>query len=276
MGNEFRQYMELIGKRAMAQQVAGTEDYVGEDGLLYCGKCHTPRQCRPEGFDMVMPVICDCRREQARRAEQERRVAFLRERCFDSPRQYCATFENDLGYDPRATRVMMSYVEHFDSTREDGIGLLLYGPFGTGKSYHACQVANALIDRLLPVKVTQFEDLYRLSQNERDKSAFFRSLTRNALVVIDDLGAEKKSDAMQSFVFTVIDKLYISKTPFIVTTNLTIDELKRPENKENGRIYERILERCPYPVLVERKEGSVRRQLIRENYEKYKALWDAE
>ena len=24
---------------------AEAEDYTGEDGLLYCGKCHTPKDC---------------------------------------------------------------------------------------------------------------------------------------------------------------------------------------------------------------------------------------
>lgn len=23
------------------------EDYIGEDGLLYCGKCHTPKEVSP-------------------------------------------------------------------------------------------------------------------------------------------------------------------------------------------------------------------------------------
>ena len=77
---------------------------------------------------------------------------------------------------------------------------------------------------------------------------------------------------MNSFVFTVIDKLYTSKTPFVITTNLSIDEIKNPLNEENGRIYQRILERCPYPIKVERDSGSIRLQLVREESAAYRAM----
>ena len=30
----------------LAQVTPGPEDYTGEDGLLYCGKCRTPKQFR--------------------------------------------------------------------------------------------------------------------------------------------------------------------------------------------------------------------------------------
>ena len=41
-------------------------DYTGEDGLLYCGKCHTRKQRKlqvPEFFgsgERIVPVMCDC------------------------------------------------------------------------------------------------------------------------------------------------------------------------------------------------------------------------
>ena len=43
------------------------EDYIGEDGLLYCGKCHTPKEAYfPEGKELFgrdrHPAECDCQR----------------------------------------------------------------------------------------------------------------------------------------------------------------------------------------------------------------------
>lgn len=32
--------------RIQVQKEPGPEQYLGEDGLIYCGKCHTPVQCR--------------------------------------------------------------------------------------------------------------------------------------------------------------------------------------------------------------------------------------
>ena len=53
------------------------EDYVGEDGLLYCGKCRTPKQMKVMFLDReVMPLIpCKCRREETEREEKEKKQA---------------------------------------------------------------------------------------------------------------------------------------------------------------------------------------------------------
>ena len=39
-----------------------------QDGLLYCGKCKTPKQCRVTvcGEEHTVPCMCDCR-EQAKK-----------------------------------------------------------------------------------------------------------------------------------------------------------------------------------------------------------------
>ena len=44
--------------------------------------------------------------------------------------------------------------------------------------------------------------------------------------------------------FNVIDSRYRSKKPLIVTTNLTLDEIKHPADLARARIYDRVLERC--------------------------------
>ena len=53
-------------------------DYTGEDGLLYCGKCHTPKQFRMEKpllEGRPLPCPCQCEQERIDReaAEQEAR-----------------------------------------------------------------------------------------------------------------------------------------------------------------------------------------------------------
>ncbi len=41
--------MRGIEKKAKTANPPEPEDYIGGDGLLYCGKCHTPRQIRYHG-----------------------------------------------------------------------------------------------------------------------------------------------------------------------------------------------------------------------------------
>ena len=49
------------------------EEYVGEDGLFYCKKCHTPTQCRVEfgGKTRIVSCVCQCRKEEQEQYERE-------------------------------------------------------------------------------------------------------------------------------------------------------------------------------------------------------------
>lgn len=49
-----------------SEKRAPTEnEYLGENGLLYCSKCHTPVQCRVNmfGTPKIVGCVCKCRRE---------------------------------------------------------------------------------------------------------------------------------------------------------------------------------------------------------------------
>ena len=67
---------------------AEAEDYTGEDGLLYCGKCHTPKEAYFSketaqwlGHDRH-PAECDCQRaaREKREAAESFFIFILRER----------------------------------------------------------------------------------------------------------------------------------------------------------------------------------------------------
>ena len=88
-------------------------------------------------------------------------------------------------------------------------------------------------------------------------------LNKYSLLIIDDLGAERKSEFMQEQVFNIIDARYRSGKPMIITTNLTAEEMKKPSEIGQGRIYDRILERC-HPVEVKGK--SIRREHLKGDF----------
>lgn len=52
-------------------------DYIGKDGLLYCGVCRTKKQTRlpasdfTGGKEMIVPCICKCKVEENKRKEEE-------------------------------------------------------------------------------------------------------------------------------------------------------------------------------------------------------------
>lgn len=71
----------------------------------------------------------------------------------------------------------------------------------------------------------------------------------------------------------VIDSRYRSGKPMIVTTNLTAEQLKKPEDVASGRIYDRILERC-HPLKIDGE--SMRRKKLREDFGEIEAMLKGE
>ena len=232
------------------------DEYVNEaDGLIYCAKCHTPRQCVIHHGDRIVtpPVMCDCQRI----AEEKAEAAFHIERMKASGLQdrylHDYTFANDKGYNPEIKKAQR-YVTEWAMMKESCIGLLLWGNVGTGKTFIAACIANALIEKGVSVLMTNFSKILNSlsAMFNEDRNKFIESFNRYSLLIIDDLGIERNSEFALEQVFNVIDSRYRSKKPLIVTTNLTLDELKHPKDLAHARIYDRVLERC-VPLKVNRQ-----------------------
>ena len=69
--------MESIAKveKIIAAEGPAPGDYE-KDGLLYCGKCHTPKEFRGSflGMVKVVPCLCRCRSEKLAAEEQQRKA----------------------------------------------------------------------------------------------------------------------------------------------------------------------------------------------------------
>ena len=217
------------------------DEYLNEnDGLIYCSKCHTPRQHKIQWQDKVMlpTVRCQCQQEEYEKQEAERkRLEFLEQVSRlkanglqdKALREYI--FANDKGYNPEMKKAH-DYVAHWSEMKAKSIGLLLWGDVGTGKSFFAGCIANALLEQGVPVLMTNFSRILNsLSGMYSDeKNQFIDSLNKYSLLIIDDLGIERSTEFALEQVFNVIDSRYRSKLPLIVTTNMTLDELKRPQD----------------------------------------------
>lgn len=234
------------------------------DGLLICGKCGTPRQVRIEllGQTETKPCLCRCRaeaydresREFAETRELEKteriRAAALTDRTY---REW--TFDRDDGREPKV-EVVRRYVDKWDEVFAKNIGLLLWGDVGTGKSFAAAAAVNALTARRVPCMMTTFIRLANELSGRScdDKNAFISSLNRYKLLVIDDLGAERNSPYMQEMVFEIVDARYRAGMPLIVTTNIPLEEIKKPKDITCSRIYDRLLEMTtPIRFTVKRR-----------------------
>lgn len=238
----------------MAEVTPEPEDYTGEDGLLYCGKCHTPKQFRmnrPPFGGKLFPHLCRCEQERRDREEAERTgrkhrdtVEDLKRRGFTDPAMREWTFENDNGKCPQMKNARF-YVEHFEEMKAGNIGYLLWGNVGTGKSYFAGCIANALMEKEIPVRMTNFALILNdLTASFEGRNEYIDRLCRFPLLVIDDFGMERGTEYALEQVYNVIDSRYRSGRPLIVTTNLTLEDLQHPEDTAHARIYDRLIEMC--------------------------------
>jgi len=236
---------------------AEPEDYTGEDGLLYCGKCRTPKEAFFPADKIALfgrdrhPAECDCQREKRmeREAAEQRRkhldiVEDLKRRGFTDPAMREWTFANDNGRNPQM-KTARFYVEHWEDMKAGNIGYLLWGSVGTGKSYLAGCIANALMEKEISVRMTNFALILNdLAATFEGKNEYISNLCRYPLLILDDFGMERGTEYGLEQVYNVIDSRYRSGKPLIVTTNLTLDDLRNPEDTAHSRIYDRLLSMC--------------------------------
>jgi DNA replication protein DnaC len=259
------------------------EDYMGEDGLLYCGKCHKPKEAYfPLGKALFgrdrHPSECDCRRAERERQEKKdedekhnAEVERLKREGFSNPAMRHWTFENDNGTCPQIGKAH-SYVEKWETVRSENLGYLLWGNVGSGKSYFAGCIANALMEKEIPVCMTNFATILNsLFYGSENRNEYIVRLCSYPLLILDDFGMERGTEYALEQVYNVIDSRYISKKPLIATTNLTPEQLRNPEDVSHARIYGRLLEMC---VPVRFTGGDFRKITAQQKMERLKKLME--
>lgn len=253
--NGFSGILEQVAGLTESHASAAKRDYMGPDGLLVCGQCHTPKQCRVTlgGRERVVGCLCRCaaQRRNARQEalkESQRQMYQLRMRrsAIESSMLRDARFE--IAKPSALIDKAKNYVSNWDIVRENNVGLLFMGSVGMGKSYAAACICNAMLDQGVSCHMTNFGRI--LSMEWEERAQFLRTLGHYELLVLDDLGAERDTEFSNEIIFSVIDERYRAKKPIIVTTNLSLPEMKKPDNMAKGRIYDRLLEICG-PVLCE-------------------------
>lgn len=240
------------------------DDYINpDDGLKYCGKCHTPKEAffpeqhRLNGFDKH-PTDCQCAAEEKERREAEMRefnrqshIQLLRSEAFRDIPAADWRFENAATMTPQFVKAR-EYAERWDDFNREGIGLLLFGNVGTGKSYAAGCIANALIDRMISVLYTSMSDVVNKMQGNfgADRDTYLKQLMRPELLILDDLGAERNTSYGKERVFDVVNHRLLSRKPMIITTNISLSAMQKATDLDDRRIYDRVLEVC-VPVLFD-------------------------
>lgn len=254
-----------------------------------CSKCGEPLYKIIEilGQKRRVPRMCKCRKEEYEK-EQERQQNIERQMnvkkliansLMDSKFRE-STFEN---WDTSKGNTQMydlgiKYAEKFHKVKNEGLGLLIYGKPGNGKTYLVSAIANKLIEKQVPVICVSIENLLsriRDTYSKWGKEAegdVIRGLQNADLLIIDDLGTEQASDWAVTRIYNIIDGRYRQGLPLIITSNLDIKIGQKHgalAERYGDRTEDRILEMCT-PIL--NRGTSIRTEQARRNTDRIRDL----
>lgn len=245
-----------------------TDEYI-KDGLAYCNECNEPRRCRImyQGREYILPTPCRCEDEAFALAERGnaedkrvKRIAELKKEIKDE--RYKAMRFDISRYD--VLGFASEYVENFAEYKRENTGLMILGTTGTGKTYAAACIANALVERCVSVYMANI--LYitgkMMNQFDSERMKYIESLQGYELLIIDDFGVERETSFAMEQTYNLIETRYRSKKPLIITSNLTLQQLKTEDIGLN-RTYQRVIEMC-HPVIMSGK--SLRTDKANERY----------
>lgn len=244
-----------------------------KDGILYCGKCKEPKERIKimSGKDTIIKHNCACERAEVEKYEREKReeeiqlmIYALRKMGMTDTAYYKHKFEADNGLNPNTTTICKNYVDCFDIMKENNIGMVFYGGVGTGKTFFACCIANAMFEKGRYAMVTNFPKI--LNKIFEDKQKAIDELQKPDLLIIDDFGVERGTEYSLEQMFAVIDTRLRSGRPMIITTNISLSDIEDAKTIELKRIYDRVLEACPLRIRFDgesiRKENAKKKREI--------------
>ena len=266
----------------MTDSIAITEasDYMGEDGLLYCGVCHSRKQIRvkfPKLFcssgeeeERIVPVVCKCyerEQEKIRQREHAEKVDRMKSVCFTDRAYHDWTLDKADQLPDNILKICRAFIDSWAEISRTNTGLLFWGGVGNGKSTAAACIANALLEKEISVLMRNTGAFMNGSFDDREE--LIREVSRYSLVIIDDFGMERDTQYGKEVMFSLIDARYNSKKPTIITTNLTLSALQHPAEQAYERIYDRILEMCT-PIRFE--GSSLRPGIQKQKLDHFKEL----
>jgi DNA replication protein DnaC len=166
---------------------------------------------------------CSCQKEMRKR----QRIAAAR-----IPKRYfhctLATLydRSDISL-ARAKETVDEFVSAWPGQQQQGSGLLIVGPCGTGKTHLAVAALQEIIAQDKPGKLLfrNFQDLVQdlqasFESNESPKkSEILQPLLDADLLVLDELGSQKPTAWVQDILYYVINSRYNDMKPTIFTSN---------------------------------------------------------
>lgn len=246
-------------EKASEKSISKDTDYLGDDGLMYCGKCKTAKQIRIDdilGVHRTVYCMCTCmaiqyEQEQKENMQRQMQIQISRNKqnafgygdCDCDRKLLDSTFELDDGKNEKLSKICRRYAQRFHS----GIKwLVLYGNTDAGKTFGAACIANELLDSGYSVRFVTVSQVEKRLWDTKSKSEVYGDLANCDLLILDDLGAERDSEYMDEIIFNILDDRLRSGKPMIITTNTNLTEMRDEIRVQKQRIFSRLCERSAF------------------------------
>ncbi len=151
----------------------------------------------------------------------------------------------------KAYKVAHIYCDNFPNNKHNN--LLFFGAVGTGKTFLLECIANELTSKLNYVVFSTAYDIsktmmHAYSVSYAERNTILSPLFESDLLIIDDLGTEPLfHESVLTNFFTLINERQRNNLPYIISTNLSPDEI---DARYGNRIKSRIFNtRITLPIL---------------------------
>lgn len=258
--------------------------HLEEDGLLHCNFCGEVREFVLQDDDFVglakkfvgnkLPITCTCqdprnsaeakdfaKRQFANKVTENRTIGLYEQ----GYKHY--TMARDDGKNEKVSASIERYIESWQENKKANKGILFYGGVGTGKTFYAAAIANAVLDMGEKVRMLPMSALINACTNSygEGKKNVLDWVRKCDLLIIDDFGTQRKTDTVYEIVYELIDARYQSGKPLIITTN---SNLQKGADDREQRLNDRIKAMCvPFPIVGESRRKSPIEQKAFELYE---------
>lgn len=206
----------------------------------------------------VYPRACKCKREKLKKQqeEDENRQKQIRlnkiivnSMMNENFKTYnLENWNHDLGNE-NLFNIAKEYVAKFREMKINNHGMLIYGDPGNGKTYFSGCIANAILSKLVPVvcvgAIALTERINKTKRYWGDEGIFtvLNTLGNADLFILDDLGTEEDNKWTRAMIYQIIEKRNSSKLPLIITTNMTISDLRE---RYDERTFSRLTDMCSF------------------------------